>query len=123
MARKLAKSTLSRLKRKLDQEHQRMTTIIENFVTRCEMRRLVETGSGHNADSENADGGSITFEMEIGPLIEENAKELVERIGHILDRMQRGVYGVCEVSGKSIPMASLDALPHAITRVEFADQV
>ena len=122
MARKLAKSTLSRLRRKLDQEHDRLTAIIDEFDRQRELGRLAETPSEHNADPDNADGGSLAFEMEMDLSIEQNAKDLLEKIEHALVRMQNGKYGICEVSGKPIPVARLEALSYATTRVEYADQ-
>jgi RNA polymerase-binding transcription factor DksA len=37
--------------------------------------------------------------------------------------MDEGLYGLCEVSGKPIPLARLEALPYATTVVEYADRV
>jgi RNA polymerase-binding transcription factor DksA len=83
---------------------------------------LAETGSEHNADPDNADGGSLAFEMEMDLSVEQNAKLLLEKVQHALDRMDEGMYGICEVSGKPIPVARLEALPYATTLVEFADR-
>ncbi len=87
------------------------------------MSRLAETGSEHNADPDNADGGSLAFEMEMDLSIEQNAKDLLEKVEHAQRRMEAGTYGTCEVSGKPIPVARLEALPYATTRVEYADRV
>jgi DnaK suppressor protein len=123
MARELAKSTLDRLGRKLDAEHSRLLEIIEEFDHQRELSRLAETGSEHNADPDNADGGSLAFEMEMDLSIEQNAKDLLEKVERAKARMAAGTYGTCEVSGKPIPVARLEALPYATTLVEFADRV
>jgi len=123
MARTLAKSTLERLGRKLDGEQQRLQEIIVEFDRQRELSRLAETGSEHNADPENADGGSLAFEMEMDLSIEQNAKDLLEKVEHAQKRMREGLYGTCEISGKPIPLARLEALPYASTRVEYADRV
>lgn len=123
MARKLAKTTLDRLGRKLEAERARLEAIIAEFDRQRELSRLAETGSEHNADPDNADGGSLAFEMEMDLSIEQNAKELLEKVEHARRRMENGTYGICEVSGKPIPVARLEALPYATTRVEYADQV
>ena len=123
MARKLAKSTLTRLRKKLDAEQSRLEEIIEEFDRQREMSRLAETSSEHNADPDNADGGSLAFEMEMDLSIEQNAKDLLDKVQRALKRMDQGTYGTCEVSGKPIPVARLEALPYATTRVEYADQV
>ena len=123
MARKLAKSTLTRLHLRLVDEQGRLEAMIEEFDRQREQSRLTETGSEHNADPDNADGGSLAFEMEMDLSIEQNAKELLEKVERALKRMDEGTYGVCEVSGKPIPLARLEALPYASTTVENAGRV
>ena len=123
MARQLAKSTLERFKRRLLEEEGRLVDIIDEFDSQREQSRLAETSSEHNADPDNADGGSLAFEMEMDLSIEQNAKELLSKVRRALKRMEGGTYGTCEVSGKPIPVARLDALPYATTLVEFADRV
>lgn len=123
MARNLAQSTLDRLRARLDEEHGRLTAIIEEFDLQREKSRLAETGSEHNADPDNADGGSLAFEMEMDLSIEQNAKELLSKVERAQARMETGEYGTCEYSGKPIPVARLEALPYATTLVEYADRV
>lgn len=123
MARELAQSTLDRLARKLQEERERLEAIIEEFDRQRELSRLAETGSEHNADPDNADGGSLAFEMEMDLSIEQNAKELLEKVERAQKRMDDGTYGTCEISGKPIPVSRLDALPYATTLVEYADRV
>jgi len=123
MARKLAKSTLTRLQLRLMDERARLEAMIEEFDRQREQSRLAETGSEHNADPDNADGGSLAFEMEMDLSIEQNSKELLEKVNRALKRMDAGTYGDCEVSGKPIPLARLEALPYATTTVENAGRV
>lgn len=123
MARKLAKSTLTRLQLRLEDERVRLEAMIEEFDRQREQSRLAETGSEHNADPDNADGGSLAFEMEMDLSIEQNSKELHKKVERALKRMDEGAYGDCEVSGKPIPLARLEALPYATTTVENAGRV
>ncbi len=97
--------------------------IIDEYDRRRELSRLAETRSEHNADPENADGGSLAFEMEMDLSIEQNGKELLTKIDRALERMEQGSYGTCELSGKPIPLPRLEALPYATTRIEYADLV
>ena len=119
MARKLAGSTLDRLARKLDAEHERPVAIIDEPDAQGEPRRLADTGSEHNADPENADGGSLAFEMEMDLSIEKNAQNLLAKVDHTRMRMDEGT---CEVTGQPIPPARLEAHPYATTLVECADR-
>lgn len=123
MARKLAKSTLDRLGKQLRAERERLEAMIEEFEREREASRLAESSSEHNADPENADGGSLAFEMEMDLSIQQNAKELLEKVRRAEDRMEKGLYGICEVTGKPIPLARLEALPYATTVVEAANRV
>jgi RNA polymerase-binding transcription factor DksA len=123
MARKLAKSTLQRLGKQLVAERERLEAMIEDFEREREASRLAESSSEHNADPENADGGSLAFEMEMDLSIQQNAIELLDKVRHAQDRMEKGLYGICEVTGKPIPLARLEALPYATTVVEAADRV
>ena len=123
MARKLAKSTIERLRLKLEDEERRLVNVIEEIDREREAGRLTETASEHNVDPENADGGSWAFELQMDLSIEENAKTLLDKVRSAKVRIENGSYGICEVSGKAIPLARLDALPYASTLVEYADRV
>ena len=120
MVRKLAKSTLDRFGEKLRAERERLEEIIEEVEQQREAGKLAEAASEHNADPGNADGGSLALEMEMDISVEQNAKELLEKIIHAQDRMEKGIYGICEMTGKAIPLARLEALPYATTTVEAA---
>lgn len=123
MARKLAASTMAKLRARLEDEQARLEGVIDEFDRQWEQTRLAETSAEHSADPDSADGGSLAFEMEMELSKQENARELLEKVVRALRRMDEGVYGICEVSGKPIPVARLEALPYATTLVEYADRV
>ncbi len=121
--RKLATSTLKRLRGKLETERDRLLEMIADLDREREQIRLAETASEHNADPDNADGGSLAFEIEMGLSKQENARELLGKVEKALERMSDGTYGICEATGKPIPLARLEALPYATTVVEWAGKV
>jgi RNA polymerase-binding protein DksA len=123
LARKLAPSTLAKLRSRLEDEQARLEGVIDEFDRQREQSRLAETSAEHAADPDSADGGSLAYEMEMELSKQENARELLEKVNHALRRMDEGLYGLCEVSGKPIPLARLEALPYATTVVEYADRV
>lgn len=123
MARDLAKSTLNRLRAKLESERARLERVIDEFEREREASRLAETSAEHAADPDSADGGSLAFEMEMDLSKQQNAQELLDKVRRALDRMDQGLYGTCEVTGKPIPVARLEALPYATTLVEWAHRV
>ena len=120
MGRQLAKSTMERLRTKLESEEARLASVIAEYDRVFEEARLAETAAEHNADPNNADGGSLAFELEMDLSVQQNAKELLKKVRHAIGRMDRGVYGICEVTGEPIPVARLEALPYATTVVEWA---
>lgn len=54
-------------------------------------------------------------------LAEVESRELAQ-IENALERMRNGTYGVCEVTGKPIPLARLQALPYATMCIEAQRQ-
>ena len=107
MARELAPSTLGRLERRLEEERMRLGAILDEIERQREAGRLAESASEHNPDPDNADGGAIALEMEMDVSLEQNTKHLLEKVLHAQDRMEKGLYGICEVTGNQIPVARL----------------
>ncbi len=122
MVRKLAQATLDRFGEKLQTERKRLEELIEEVELQREVGRIAEAASEHSADPGSADGGSLAIEMEMDISVEQNARELLEKVIHAQNRMEKGMYGICEVTGKAIPLARLEALPYATTTVEAASR-
>jgi DnaK suppressor protein len=75
-------------------------------------------GSGDTADQAfDASGGEVTSQ-----LAELESREL-RRIEHSIARLKQGIYGVCEVCQKKIPMARLNALPFSTTCIQCQRQM
>jgi RNA polymerase-binding transcription factor DksA len=123
VTRDLAKSTLERLRRKLDAEEERLVDIIEEYDKVFAEINMGSTSAEHSADPNSADGGSLALELEMDLSVLENARELLAKVRAAQDRMDKGTYGVCAVSGKAIPIERLDALPYAPTLVEYAGRI
>jgi len=62
-------------------------------------------------DNHPADLGSETFERSKDFSLRENALITLNKIEDALDRMERGMYGICERCGRAIPMERLEAIP------------
>ncbi|MEU8759195.1 TraR/DksA family transcriptional regulator [Streptomyces sp. NPDC048659] len=74
--------------------------------------------SGDGAGDDQADTGTknITREHELS--LAANAREMLEQSEHALERMDAGTYGLCEVCGKPIGKARMQAFPRATLCVE-----
>jgi DnaK suppressor protein len=63
-------------------------------------------------DDESAEGGTATFERERDLSIENNVRDLMQKIERALEKMDAGTYGICERCGKPIEKARIRALPY-----------
>jgi len=63
-------------------------------------------------DDESADAGTATFEREKDLSIEQNVRDLQQKIDRALERIDAGTFGVCERCGKPIEKARVKALPY-----------
>jgi len=120
MTRDLAASTLAKLSRKLEEERERLERIIDEHELEREKSVIAVGSADRNADPDNVDGGAINVEMEMDNATIQNARDLLTQVRHAQDRMKKGLYGICELTGDPIPMARLEALPYATTTVEAA---
>lgn len=64
-------------------------------------------------DEEFADAGSATFERERDLSISNNIKDLLDKIGRALEKIDDGSFGICERCGNPIEKARVKALPYA----------
>jgi DnaK suppressor protein len=58
------------------------------------------------------DAGTATFEREKDLSIEQNVRDLLQKIDRALSRIDAGTYGICERCGKPIEKARVKALPY-----------
>ena len=123
MVRELAPSTLKKLRRKLEDERTRLETIISEHELAREESKLSEGSADRSADPDNVDGGAIEVALEMDLAMVQNARDLLDRVVHAQDRMEKGLYGICEVTGEPIPVARLEALPYATTTVDAASRI
>ncbi len=70
-------------------------------------------GDLSNVPFHMADLGTDNYERDIMIHLMENETEAVRNIDTALARIEKGIFGVCEVCGKKIPKSRLAALPHA----------
>ncbi|HLF43671.1 MAG TPA: TraR/DksA C4-type zinc finger protein [Acidimicrobiia bacterium] len=120
MARNLAKSTVERYRKRLEDERDRLQAMILDYELELEEARLTESSSDRSPDPGNAEAGSMKFEYEKELSIEQNTVDLLGKVERALDNIDKGTYGICESCGKPIPMARLDVLPYVTRCVDCA---
>ncbi|MEA2521389.1 MAG: hypothetical protein QOI81_1035 [Actinomycetota bacterium] len=109
---KLTKPEIAALRTTLLEEREEL----QNQLTTIEEGTFSETQTDMTGDSgvddESADAGTTTFEREKELSIENNVRDLLQKIERSLARMDEGTYGICEFCGKPIEKARIKALPY-----------
>ncbi|MGI5483252.1 TraR/DksA family transcriptional regulator [Streptomyces lavendofoliae] len=74
--------------------------------------------SGDGAGHDEADTGTKNITREHEMALAANARATLEQTQHALQRLDAGTYGLCEVCGKPIGKARMQAFPRATLCVE-----
>lgn len=122
MARKLAKSTLKRFGKRLEEERERLQELVEEYERELEVARLTESSSDRSPDPGNAEASSMKLEYAKELSIEQNTLDLLSKVEHALRRVASEDYGICERCGNAIPVERLDALPYTTLCVTCASK-
>ena len=99
---------------------------ILRFRLENERKRLLETLEQTKASAPNAEErregspfgkreeeATQSFELEKRLALEKQIKDNLVDVEHALEKMDKGSYGRCDICGKTIDPARLEALPHA----------
>jgi RNA polymerase-binding protein DksA len=113
MARKLAKTTLERFRKRLEEEKERLEDAVEDYERDLEEARLTESSSDRSPDPGNAEASSMKLEYAKELSLEQNTLDLLSKVNHALERVEAGSYGICEVCGNAIPVERLEVLPYS----------
>lgn len=70
-----------------------------------------------------ADSGTDNFDRDFALSLLSSDQDAIYEIDEALKRIQRGTYGVCELTGKPIPKARLEAIPWTRFTVEAQAQL
>lgn len=122
MARKLAKTTLERFRKRLESEKERLEEQIADYERDLEEARLTESSSDRSPDPGNAEASSMKLEYAKELSIEQNTLDLLSKANRALERVEAGTYGICESCGKPIPVERLNVLPYSTLCVECASR-
>lgn len=114
--------------KKADQDHfLKKLTALRSRIT-GEVINLVneafhEPGSESTQPNHMAELGSTVYEQDVTLRMAQSEENVLQEINEAIDRIHEGTYGVCEMSGKPIPKARLNAIPWTRYRVECAKEL
>ncbi len=77
--------------------------------------------SGLKEMGDFADMASEINEETLSSVLTENEIDLLNQIEDALNKIEKGSYGICEGTGKKIPLARLKAIPWTPYTVEYAE--
>ncbi len=82
------------------------------------LRNSPEGSEASGSGMHQGDAGSDAYDREFALNLLSKEQDALHEIEAALDRIANGTYGVCEISGKRIPQARLEAIPFARLTVE-----
>ena len=82
--------------------------------------RLDATGDLSSMPIHMADLGSDNFEQEFALGLMDSERKLLREIDFALERIHKGIYGICTGTGQPIPKARLEAQPWARYCIDYA---
>jgi DnaK suppressor protein len=87
-------------------------------VSRDTLRARAEGSEASAFGMHQADAGSDAYDRDFALSLLSQEQDALYEIEEALKRVDAGTYGVCEMSGKAIPHARLEAIPFARFTVE-----
>ena len=69
-----------------------------------------------------ADEGTDDFGKTISLEVTNKEMYILKQIERALEKIKEGTYGICDISGKEIPKARLEAIPYATMTVQAQEQ-
>jgi RNA polymerase-binding protein DksA len=109
---KLTSQEIEELRTRLGSEREELAAQLSTIEDQAFAATQSDMSGDVGVDDESADAGTATFEREKELSIEQNVRDLIQKIDRALKRIEDGTYGVCEVCGKPIEKARIKALPY-----------
>jgi DnaK suppressor protein len=92
-------------------------------VAQDTLRSRAEGSEASAFGMHQADAGSDAYDRDFALSLLSQEQDALYEIDQALKRIELGTYGVCEMSGKQIPRARLEAIPFARYTVECQSQL
>ncbi len=112
-----------------DRSKQRLLELRDHFLDQMQsvaqnsLRSRSENNEASAVGQHQADAGSDAYEKDFALSLLSQEQDALYEIEEALKRLELGTYGVCEMSGKPIPHARLEAIPFARFTVECQQQL
>lgn len=120
---KLPKEVLLKLQKALLKKRARLMGNVEKLEEESFMNSQKDfSGDISGYKTHIADIGSDASGMELMLGLASNQQKLLQQVNEALARIEDGTYGFCQMCGKPIPQARLEAIPEAELCLNCADK-
>jgi RNA polymerase-binding transcription factor DksA len=112
----------------IQKQRARLLDLRDNLVdalsgmTRDTIRNAPEGSEASGSGMHQGDAGSDAYDRDFALSVLAKEQDALYEIDQALRRIQKGNYGVCEISNRKIPQARLEAIPFARLTVECQAQ-
>lgn len=114
----LSKEKVDEFKARLEKMRAQLTHTLEGTTEEVKKPDEATGYSQHQADQ-----GTDDFDRTISLELTTKEYQVLRQIDRALEKVLEGTYGVCDVSGESIPLARLEAIPYATMTVKAQEQL
>jgi RNA polymerase-binding transcription factor len=108
---KLTSQEIDELRERLTSEREELAAQLTTIEDQAFAATQSDMSGDVGVDDESADAGTATFEREKELSIEQNVRDLIQKIDRALKRIEDGTYGICVDRGEQIPVERLEAIP------------
>jgi DnaK suppressor protein len=113
----MKKNEMQKFKLKLEQLRNQITHSLQGTTAEVKTPDEATGYSQHQADQ-----GTDDFDRMINLEVTGREYELLRQVERALEKIQEGTYGICDLTGKEIPTARLEAIPYATMTVEAQEK-
>ncbi len=114
----LKKGEIAKFKQQLEEMHQQLTKMLRGSTAEIKKPDEATGYSQHQADQ-----GTDDFDRTISLEVTGKEYEILRHVERALEKIEDNTYGICDVTGKDIPKARLEAVPYANMTVEAQDKM
>lgn len=114
----LRKSDIVKFKGRLELLKKQMT---HQLVSTSSEVKTPDEATGYS--QHQADQGTDDFDRTISLELTNKEYHILRQIERALEKIDENTYGVCDITGKDIPIARLEAIPYACMTVEAQEKL
>ncbi|MCB1117288.1 MAG: TraR/DksA family transcriptional regulator [Chlamydiia bacterium] len=114
----MKQSEMEKFKKSLLQLRAQLVGALKETSEQVKSADEVKGYSQHQADE-----GTDDFGRTISLSVSNKEQGILRQIDRALEKIEDGTYGVCDISGKPIPLKRLEAIPYATMTVEAQEQL